>query len=378
MQESDILAFNRFLRDVFAGGPMAISKCRLILFCRETLGRGLRLESMPLSCIFHTLVDHVKSDVHSYVDYEITRKQNERSISNDVLLIDEVRRVLKENAQKMFLWAKLQILTIWDPNYTTCDADINAQLSELPEKLDDIYIRCLDEIEASNEKRNADIAPKVFKWVACAKQPLTQVQAREVVNTTPQNLLVHTSEVLANPVTDYCANLVALDHLTGAVTFPHPTVKDFLCDWSKLPTRLRKYHVALKADDLWLGEICLAYIKVYRSSRSLVRFRKATIDSRIPSSLLQKTISPSLPFRWPRERMNISRTAIPVLVRPTPTRRSLLGPEFSMHGYMCKYWLEHNRETALSGPTHNLFTEICLRHDVELQPWTQGADSDVQ
>jgi len=101
MQESDILAFNRLLRDVFARGPMAISKCRLVLFCRETLGRGLRLESIPLSCIFHTQVDHVKSDIHSYVDYEITRKQNERSISNDVLLIDEVGRVLKENAQKM-------------------------------------------------------------------------------------------------------------------------------------------------------------------------------------------------------------------------------------------------------------------------------------
>jgi len=273
---------------------------------------------------------------------------------------------------------KLQVLTVWDPNYTTCDADITAQLRELPENLDDIYIRCLDRIEASNEKRSADIAPKVFKWVACAKQPLTQIQAREVALATPQNLPIHTSEVLTNPVTDYCANLVTLDHLTGTVTFPHPTVKDFLCDWSKLPVRLRKYHVALEVDDLWLGEICLAYIKVYRSSRSLVRFRKATIDSRIPSSLLQETISSSLPFRWPRERMNMSRTAIPVPVRPTPTRRGLLGPDFSMHGYMCKYWLEHNRETALSGPTHNLFTEVCLSHDVELQPWTQGADSDVQ
>jgi len=101
MQELEILAFTRFLRDVFAQSPVGPLNCRLILFCRETLGRGLRLENIPQSCIFHVQVSHVRSDIHSYVDREITRKQDERSISNDVLLIDEVRRTLKKNADKM-------------------------------------------------------------------------------------------------------------------------------------------------------------------------------------------------------------------------------------------------------------------------------------
>lgn len=273
---------------------------------------------------------------------------------------------------------KLQILTIWDPNYSTCDADIKTQLRELPDKLDGIYIRCLDKIDASNEKRSVDIAPKVFKWVACAKEPLTLVQAQEVINANPGNLPLHPSKVLTNPVTDYCANLVTLNHLTGTVTFPHPTVKDFLCDKEKLPPHLHKYHVALEADDLWLGEICLAYVKVFQNSKGLIQYRKPTVDSRIPSSLLQNPILPSLPFRWPRKQASLSRTTITVPVPPPSTRQGLLGPDFSMHGYICKHWLNHNRRTTWSSSTYSMFTEICLSHDVGLLPWIEGADSEVE
>lgn len=101
MQEHEVLAFLRFLSEVFEASPGPPAGCKLILFCRETLGRGIRLESIPQSCIFYNETNHVRSDIHFYIDHEIERNQRERCITNDNVLLHEVSRVLKENADKM-------------------------------------------------------------------------------------------------------------------------------------------------------------------------------------------------------------------------------------------------------------------------------------
>lgn len=60
-----------------------------------------------------------------------------------------------------FLWVKLQVATIWDPDFSTSEAVIREQLQNLPEGLDQIYIQCLRRIEATHQKRSSEIAPRL-------------------------------------------------------------------------------------------------------------------------------------------------------------------------------------------------------------------------
>jgi len=101
MGETDIIAFIELLSNIFDGSASLKRNCRLILFCRETLGRGIRLESIPQSCTFNTTSIHVRRDIHSYVDHEIKLKQATRPISDNQALIDRVATVLKMNSEKM-------------------------------------------------------------------------------------------------------------------------------------------------------------------------------------------------------------------------------------------------------------------------------------
>lgn len=101
LRESEIQIFVNSLRQMWSMQSDSNSNGRLILFCRETLGRRIRLESIPKSIILQIKLEHLKSDIHSYVDSQVDAKQRESPITGDNILVDEVKSALKSNSEKM-------------------------------------------------------------------------------------------------------------------------------------------------------------------------------------------------------------------------------------------------------------------------------------
>lgn len=374
LPETEILSFIKVLRDLWT--PPDDTSLRLFLSCRETLGRRIRPESIASSTLLTIKLSHVEADIRRYVDHEVESRQGERSITEDSALLAQIKSVLKTNSAKMFLWIHLQILSIWDPGLTTCDQDIRDQLQTLPEGLDDIYLRCLYRINDTNDKRSREIAPRVFKWVAFVQEPLTPSQACEAASMTPENLPLQQTQLLTCLVTDYCANLVVVDDLTGSIKFPHPTVKEFLCDADKIPDELSYLGLSKTDGELWCGRICLAYAKMHHARKQLVPFRPQQVQRNITLPIVQNLVGVKLPFWKKSPGSSASTTSFRFPVSMVPKKVSAVV-DSSLHDYMCKNWLSHN---TCIGPDHEHyrhFADLCISHDSDLQPWVTTSNMNL-
>lgn len=264
-----------------------------------------------------------------------------------------------------FLWIRLQISSLWDPGLINCDDDIRQQLSSLPEGLDEIYTRCLRRIEHIYDKNSRQIAPKLFRWVASAVEPSTQLQAREAVSISSESVPIRKSQILNTPAEDHCANLVVLDEISGRVTFSHPSVKAFLRDPLKVPPDLRHYLLSTERDELWCGEICLQYAHYLHRRNQLVLHKTIRVQKSIAGSLVKEVPGAWLTsfFRKPRHDEGF----------PMPSsspRFKIEEPlESNLHDYMRRHWLSHNRLIRSDAHNYSTFATLCLGQDPQLQPW---------
>lgn len=101
LQEKEVLAFLHFLRELHTQAQISNSRLKFMIFCRETLGRGIRLESMGPCAIVTTEITRLKHDIHLYVDHQVGLKQAERKIPGDEALLSRVKQMLKDNCAKM-------------------------------------------------------------------------------------------------------------------------------------------------------------------------------------------------------------------------------------------------------------------------------------
>ena len=102
MPEAEILHCTRLLREVLETClAQAGLKIRLLLFCRETLGRGIRLDKLPETTVITIGVRQVLNDLRTYVEHEINARQIDRAITEDCSLLAEVKQTLITHAKKM-------------------------------------------------------------------------------------------------------------------------------------------------------------------------------------------------------------------------------------------------------------------------------------
>lgn len=99
--ESEIQMFMKFLRHIWDTTTCLDSHGKLILSCRETLGRRIRLDNIPCSAVLQLRLEHLQSDIHLYVDSEVDTRHAESPITADDALVDEIKSVLKSNSEKM-------------------------------------------------------------------------------------------------------------------------------------------------------------------------------------------------------------------------------------------------------------------------------------
>lgn len=101
MPEQGILAFLAFLRGLCDPTDRPSCDQKVIMFCRETLGRRIRLEEIPHSKVLTMDIGHVRRDIEIYVDHEVDAKQQEQRITENDDIINQVKMTLKQNSEKM-------------------------------------------------------------------------------------------------------------------------------------------------------------------------------------------------------------------------------------------------------------------------------------
>ena len=159
-----------------------------------------------------------------------------------------------------FLWVHFQIKAICD-EYT--DDDIRLALQDLPTDLEQTYVRALRKIlkGSKSKKSQAEIARKVFNWLACARRPMLLEELREALSVTPGQPSFVESQLINNPIriVQACANIVTFDEKQQTVRFAHHTVKQFLCSTIS-ESDCKDFAVDRSKADLEAGKNCVTYL----------------------------------------------------------------------------------------------------------------------
>ncbi|KAJ7270945.1 ankyrin repeat-containing domain protein [Mycena rebaudengoi] len=173
-------------------------------------------------------------DIRCYVKAQIQKSfRLSKHVKARPELHDEIETKIAENADGMFLLAKLHIDSL--ATKSTVKA-VREALQNLPEDLEHTYNEAMDRIEAQN-KDDREIARQTLIWVANAKRPLTVSELQEALAIEPDSKALdvdslHNIEIILS----VCVGLViveasqwfGLDPRYSIVRLVHLTIQEYL------------------------------------------------------------------------------------------------------------------------------------------------------
>jgi ankyrin repeat protein len=346
-------------------------KVQLLLFSREMLDLPRQFSRLTRLSLDHDLIS---TDIGKFIDTTVKKKWSTGILNvGDDTIIDEIIMALTRGAQGMyvcishsmslyfsfhmfiiecsrFLWVDFQIKAICD-EYT--DDDIRLALQNLPSDLEQTYVRALRKIlkGPKSQKSQAEIARKVFNWVACARRPMLLEELREAISITPGQPSFIEARLINNPIriVQACANMVTFDEKQQTVRFAHHTVKQFLCSAISEPD-CQDFTIDRSKADYEAGKICVTYLNFSDFERQVAKVpQKSFLNSSTPDTILELhqlgRVPKSLLTRAQRLR---KRSVAPVdagnilsqLVQ-FQSKDSSLYEQFSFLQYACQNWIFH-------------------------------------
>lgn len=132
-----------------------------------------------------------------------------------------------------------------------CDSDIRKTINKLPKDLPETYNRIISRIVRLGE---AELAKKIFLWVATVQRPMFLGEIREAIAVEPHQLHSDPQRFIndMSQIVSWCGNLIAMDEEDSTVQFTHQAVKSFL---------LEGFPNQKNADfHFQQGEICVTYL----------------------------------------------------------------------------------------------------------------------
>jgi hypothetical protein len=169
-----------------------------------------------------------------------------------------------------FLWVAFQIEDLCQQ---VSDAEIRKSLKKLPKDLPETYERALFKIVREG---SAEIAEKIFQWVAAAKRPLKLEELREAIAVEIGDRNFHQDRLVndADRMIPCCGSLVISDEEDLQVQFVHHTVKEFLLS-QHYTEETKRFHFQLLQVDHFAGEICVTYLSFSDFERQVAAVPKA-------------------------------------------------------------------------------------------------------
>ncbi|KAI9788101.1 MAG: hypothetical protein M1816_007233 [Peltula sp. TS41687] len=208
-------------------------------------------------------------DISQYVEDTVTlRIDSGDLVIGDQSMKSEIIQTLAQGAKGMFLWVKLQLDEVCE---APDDHHRRQVLKELPRTLEETYARTLRKINASKSMRQ--VAQKIFRWIVCARRPLTHRELMEAIAHTAEDRCWNYSKIPQDPllVGRACRNLVVKDEDEGTFSLAHYTVLQYLLS----PTQeiaLENFHFQRHMADEQIGGICIAYLLFTDFERQIEKF----------------------------------------------------------------------------------------------------------
>lgn len=119
--------------------------------------------------------------------------------------------------ESRFLWVAFLIEDICSQK---CDSDIRETIKKLPKDLPETYNRIISRIV---HMEHAELAKKIFLWVATSRRPMLLDELREAIAIKPQQQNSDLGRLIndISQVVSWCGNLIVMDEEDGAVQFTH-------------------------------------------------------------------------------------------------------------------------------------------------------------
>lgn len=111
--------------------------------------------------------------------------------------------------------------------------------------------------------RSAPRIQKIFKWIACARRPLTIDEIKEAISICPSDRSLDPEKIVTDDsrIIQYCANLAVFDSEDRTLQLAHSSVKEFLLRAPDVgDPSTENIHFQLSDAELEVGEICVTYL----------------------------------------------------------------------------------------------------------------------
>ncbi|KAI0817325.1 hypothetical protein GGR55DRAFT_12746 [Xylaria sp. FL0064] len=169
-------------------------------------------------------------DIRKYINEEIINHGGWEDMSEG--LREKIVAALLEKSQGMFQWVSLQTKQIL--RLETEEAILD-QLGKLPTDLRTAYDEIYEGVK-SRHRSDRDLADNAFRWVMCAKEPLSSQQLLSALRINSEDDAFELSESLTeSQLLHLCSNFLVIDSQRKVWRFSHLSVAEYFEEnhWSR-------------------------------------------------------------------------------------------------------------------------------------------------
>ncbi|KAG6358671.1 hypothetical protein INS49_012189 [Diaporthe citri] len=196
------------------------------------------------------------AELESYIVEEVTKRNTTRQLSPH--LEELVKKQLIIGAQGMYLWASLQLDTIFpaNSNVVITDDRILNLITHLPKDLPEAFERALEGIT------DRQYEGRIMKLVMAAVTPLDLDDIRVALCVVPGEPVWRPERIAKDgtQLISLCGgNLLELDEEDGKVRFIHHSVIQHLLSPAR-SENTTSYHFSAEAAENYIGATCITYL----------------------------------------------------------------------------------------------------------------------
>ncbi|KAL1959071.1 hypothetical protein VTO42DRAFT_2857 [Malbranchea cinnamomea] len=163
-------------------------------------------------------------------------------------LYEAIVQSVTDNAQGMFLYARLQLQSLASKSNRN---ELRKALAETPPGLDTIYQEALQKLQ-KQEASTRLLAFRALAWASCSFRALTLPEVQHALAVSPGKRSITADDITDGHIlVSVCAGLLSVDPRTQVITLVHPSARKWL-----LRTLGDKFHDA----HTYMASTCLAYL----------------------------------------------------------------------------------------------------------------------
>ncbi|KAG4286253.1 hypothetical protein FPRO06_07513 [Fusarium proliferatum] len=293
---------------------------------------------------YHESIPEENQDISDFVEVEVdNRVRDQRLVTFDPLLVQDIKQELIDGACGMFLWVSLQLDSICSE---ISDTAIREAIRDLPRDLTQTYERNLLKASSGDSKGHHI---RIFKLLVGAREPLTTEQLREAVSVkvghttwSPQQ---HISSILV--ALRFCGSLVMVDEEDDTVTFIHHSARSFCLN---SPRNAAEWTFTEKAANLAMAETLVTYLSYNIFDTRLSRNVAPKISAnKMPETVALSTMSnhqagKSVANKFFRLKSKIKRDIGPTLARVSTGYQANNSQQFLLLPYAKQNWVRHTSQ----------------------------------